>query len=83
MTIEILIYPALVFLAVTMTAKLIERQRDVLYGPYIWGRKTAYDGFREELEAYMMAIGVTRGSPGMVQRGPVSDSQLWTMLRIL
>lgn len=59
--IELLAYPASAFLAVALTAKLIERQRDVLYGPYIWGRKTAFDGFREELEAYMMAIGVTRG----------------------
>jgi hypothetical protein len=60
MTIEILVYPALAFLAVTMTAKLIERQRDVLYGPYIWGRKTAFDAFREELDAYMAAIGLKR-----------------------
>ena len=41
MTIEILICPTLVFLAVTLTAKLVERQSDVLYGPYIQGRKTA------------------------------------------
>lgn len=63
MTIEFLVYPTLAFLAVTLTAKLIERQRDVLYGPYILGRKTAFDGFREELDAYMVAIGVTRGYP--------------------
>jgi hypothetical protein len=61
MTIDFLVYPMLVFLAVAPAAKLIEHQRDVLYGPYIWGRKTAFDGFREELDAYMMAIGVTRG----------------------
>jgi len=60
MTIEILVYPALAFLAVAMTAKLIERQRDVLYGPYIWGRKTAFDAFREELDAYLAAIGLKR-----------------------
>jgi hypothetical protein len=60
MTIEILVYPALVFLAVAMTAKLIERQRDVLYGPYILGRKTAFDAFRDELDAYMVAIGLKR-----------------------
>ena len=60
MTIEILVYPTLVFLAVAMTAKLIERQRDVLYGPYIWGRKTAFDAFRDELDAYMAAIGLKR-----------------------
>jgi hypothetical protein len=61
MTIEFLVYPMLAFLAVTLTAKLVERQRDVLYGPYIRGRKTAFDGFREELDAYMLAIGVTHG----------------------
>src|ERR1700730_10322170 len=60
MTIDFLVYPMLAFLAVAPTAKLIERQRDVLYGPYIRGRKTAFDGFREELDAYMVAIGVTR-----------------------
>lgn len=61
MTIDFLVYPMLAFLAVASTAKLIERQRDVLYGPYIRGRKTTFDAFREELDAYMMAIGVTRG----------------------
>ncbi|HET7885793.1 MAG TPA: hypothetical protein VFL62_06175 [Bradyrhizobium sp.] len=59
--IELLAYPATAFLAVALTTKLIERQRDVLYGPYIWGRKTGYDGFREELDAYMVAIGLKRG----------------------
>ena len=60
MTIEILIYPALVFLAVTLTAKLIERQGDVLYGPYIQGRKTAISDLRDRLDAFMVAIGVRR-----------------------
>jgi hypothetical protein len=60
MTIEILIYPGLVFLAVTLTAKLIERQADVLYGPYIQGRKTAVDDLRDQLDAFMVAIGVRR-----------------------
>jgi hypothetical protein len=60
MTIEILVYPTLAFLAVAMTAKLIERQRDVLYGPYIWGRKTAFDALHEELDAYMVALGLKR-----------------------
>jgi hypothetical protein len=60
MTIEILVYPTFAFLAVTMTAKLIERQRDVLYGPYIWGRQTAFDAFSEELDAYMVALGLKR-----------------------
>ena len=60
MTIEILIYPGLVFLAVTLTAKLIERQADVLYGPYIQGRKTAVAETRDQLDAFMGAIGLKR-----------------------
>jgi len=60
MTIEILIYPGLVFLAVTLIAKLIERRRDVLYGPYIQGRKTVLAELRDQLEAVMSAIGVRR-----------------------
>ena len=64
MTIEILIYPAVAFLAATLIAKLIERQRDVLYGPYIQGRKTTFettcDAFREEFDAYMVALGLKR-----------------------
>jgi hypothetical protein len=60
MTIEILICPTLVFLAVALTAKLVERQRDVLYGPYIQGRKTAVAELRDQLDAFMAAIGVRR-----------------------
>jgi hypothetical protein len=60
MTIEILIYPALVLLAVTLTAKLIERQGDVLYGPYIQGRKSAVADLRDQLDAFMVAIGLRR-----------------------
>ena len=60
MTIEILIYPGLVFLAVMLTAKLIERQGDVLYGPYIQGRKTAVADWRDQIDAFMAAIGVKR-----------------------
>jgi hypothetical protein len=60
MTIEFLVYPILVFLAVTLTAKLIERQSDVLYGPYIQGRKTALSDLREQLDGFMVAIGVRR-----------------------
>ncbi len=60
MTIEILIYPTLVFLAVALAAKLIERQGDVLYGPYIQGRKTAVAELRDQLDAFMVAIGVRR-----------------------
>ena len=60
MTIEILIYPALVFLAATMIAKLIERRRDVLYGPYIQGRKTDFARLRDQFDAVLTAIGVKR-----------------------
>jgi hypothetical protein len=60
MTIEFLVYPILVFLAVTLTAKLIERQSDVLYGPYIQGRKTALSDLRDQFDAFMVAIGVRR-----------------------
>ena len=60
MTIEILIYPLLVFLAVTLTAKLIERQNDVLYGPYIQGRKTTFDELRDQIDTVMQAIGLRR-----------------------
>jgi hypothetical protein len=66
MTIEFLIYPALVFLAATLIAKLVERQRDVLYGPYIQGRKTAFEQFRDQLNAFMNAIGLRRGYSRMV-----------------
>jgi hypothetical protein len=58
--IELLAYPASAFLAVSLTAKLIERQRDVLYGPYIQGRVTAFGAFREELDAYLAAVGLKR-----------------------
>ena len=60
MTIEFFIYPVVVFLAVTLIAKLIERQSDVLYGPYIQGRKTALSDLREQLDGFMVAIGVRR-----------------------
>ena len=57
---EIIVYPALIFLAVTMTAKLIERQRDVLYGPYIQGRRTTFDELGDHLNATIEAIGLRR-----------------------
>lgn len=60
MSIEILVYPSLVFLAVTLTAKLIERQRDVLYGPYIQGRKTALDELSDRMAIVVDAIGLRR-----------------------
>jgi hypothetical protein len=60
MTIEILVYPALVFLAVAMIAKFIERQRDVLYGPYIQGRKTAFAEISDQLDTVMARTGLRR-----------------------
>jgi hypothetical protein len=60
MTIEFIAYPALVFLAVTLAAKLIERRNDVLYGPYIQGRKSLPANLRDRLEAAMAAIGLRR-----------------------
>lgn len=56
--IEIIVYPALVFLAVTLTAKLIEREGDVLYGPYIQGRKTAFAEIRDQFDTLMASIGL-------------------------
>ena len=61
MTIEILVYPALVFLAVTLTAKLIEREGDVLYGPYIQGRKTTLANIRDQFDALLASVGLRRG----------------------
>ncbi len=58
--IELLVCPALVFLAATTIARLIERRRDVLYGPYIQGRKTDLAKLRDQFEAMMAAIGVNR-----------------------
>ena len=60
MTIKFFVYPVLVFLAVTLTGKLIARRSDVLYGPYIQGRKTAFADLRDQLNAIMAAIGVRR-----------------------
>jgi hypothetical protein len=60
MTIEFLIYPGLVFLAVALTVKFIERQSDVLYGPYIQGRRTATAELRDQIDAIMIALGLRR-----------------------
>jgi hypothetical protein len=57
---DFLVYPSLAFLAAMMTVRLIERQRDVLYGPYIQGRKTAFAAFRDELDALLGVIGLKR-----------------------
>jgi hypothetical protein len=60
MTIELIAYPGLIFLAVTLAAKLIERRNDVLYGPYIHGRKSVSAEMRDHVEAFMAAIGLRR-----------------------
>jgi hypothetical protein len=51
MTIEFFVYPILAFLAVTLTGKLIASRGDVLYGPYIQGRKTALADLRDQFDA--------------------------------
>ncbi len=58
MTIEIIVFPGLVFLAVTLAAKLIERRNDVLYGPYIAGRKRPFADLRNRLEQVAASIGL-------------------------
>jgi hypothetical protein len=55
MIIEIIVFPGLVFLVVTLAAKLMERRNDVLYGPYIQGRK------RDRLENTPASIGLRPG----------------------
>lgn len=60
MTIEIIVFPGLVFLAVTLAAKLIERRNDVLYGPYITGRRPALANLRDQLEDAVASIGLQR-----------------------
>jgi hypothetical protein len=65
MTIEIIVFPGLVFLAVTLTVKLIERRSDVLYGPYIQSRKRPLTELRDQLADAFASIGL-RQSYGRV-----------------
>ena len=58
MTIEIIVFPGLVFLAVTLAAKLIERRNDVLYGPYIAGRRPVLAKLRDQLGDAAASIGL-------------------------
>lgn len=60
MTFELIAYPGLVFLAVALAAKFIERRNDVLYGPYIQGRKSMPAKARDQVEAALAAIGLRR-----------------------
>jgi len=61
MTIEIIVFPGLVFLAATLAAKLIERRNDVLHGPYIAGRKSAFADLRDQLAETVASIGLRQG----------------------
>jgi hypothetical protein len=65
MIFEFIIFPGAVFLGVTLAGKLIERQRDALYGPYIAGRRDplaelkarlalARIGFRQSLARFTL-----------------------------
>jgi hypothetical protein len=49
MIFEFIIFPGTIFLGVTLAAKLIERRRDVLYGPYIAGRRDPLAGLNARL----------------------------------
>ncbi len=73
MTIDILIYPALVFIAAAASAKLIERQGDVLYGPYIEGHRPALSGMRRLVDEVIASTRLRRGySRVAVRFAPVS-----------
>jgi len=61
MTIEIIAIAGLVFLAAVTAAKLFELRNDVLYGPYIEGRRNPLAGFRDELLEIMAPTGLRQG----------------------
>ena len=61
MNIEIIVFPGLVFLAATLAARLCERRSDVLYGPYIQGRKRPLADLRDELEKALASSGLQQG----------------------
>jgi hypothetical protein len=65
MTIDILIYPTVIFLAAMMAVQLVERQRDVLYGPYIAGRKSEFDVLRDQIDTVVETIGLRREASRM------------------
>jgi hypothetical protein len=56
MLFEIVIFTGTVFLAVTLGAKFVERRRDVLYGPYIQGRKDPFARFEDQLAQASTAL---------------------------
>jgi hypothetical protein len=57
MTTEIIAIPGIVFLAAALVAKLFELRGDVLYGPYIEGRKHGLAGLGSQLADGFGAIG--------------------------
>ena len=61
MTIEIIVFPGLVFLAATLAARLCERRSDVLYGPYIQGRRRPFANLRDQLEEAVGSSGLPQG----------------------
>jgi hypothetical protein len=62
MTIEIIAIPGLVFLAATMVVKLFELQNDVLYGPFIEGRRHSLADIGHELAESLLPMGLRRGA---------------------
>jgi hypothetical protein len=62
MTIEFIAIPGLVFLAATMVAKLFELQNDVLYGPYIEGRKHSRSDLRDALAEMLLPMGLRQAA---------------------
>jgi hypothetical protein len=61
MTIEIVAIPGLIFLATTIVARLIELQNDVLYGPYIAGRKHSFVRFRYYAAEMLESLDLRQG----------------------
>jgi hypothetical protein len=61
MTIEIIAIPGLIFLAATIVARLIELQNDVLYGPYIAGRKHPFVRFWNDAAEILESLGLRQG----------------------
>jgi hypothetical protein len=62
MTIEIIAIPGLVFLAATMVAKLFELRNDVLYGPYIEGRKHFLADIQRAFAESLLPMGLRQGA---------------------
>ncbi len=61
MTIKIIAISGLIFLVTTIVARLLELQSDVLYGPYIAGRKHPFVRFRDEVAETLESLGLRQG----------------------